>query len=187
EEPEPDADDDRERRLRPVRDPRRVEDIDDEPGCRDDVEEAVREDRSDDRRPGSGTAPQMPRHDRDAGELPYPARQGDVPEKTDAERREDDAPRRPRLRNRLEDDHPPRGRAHHDRHEVDADRDGHPAPGDRLERVREELRVRSMPDDEDDRDPDQDAEQHETARTALRQSPHQAAARSGSAPTASSS
>jgi hypothetical protein len=64
----------------PSRQAGRVEDVDDEPDSGDDVEEAMRKDGPDDRRPAPRPAADMPRQDHHASDLPDPTRERGVPE-----------------------------------------------------------------------------------------------------------
>ena len=168
-EPEADPERDREHGRGPVRDRRDVERDEDEHHRGHHVEQAVCEDRPDDRRPGSRPAAHVPRDHRDACELPDAARQCRVPEEADAEGREDRPAPGPRRRDRLLDHDVPRVRAHDDGEEVDQDRCRDPLPLDGAERALDRARIGAAPHGEPDQDRHRDENEDETSRTAPRQ------------------
>ena len=132
--PEPDADDDRRARHRPLRDLRGREHVEDE------QRSPRRRRRADGRRRCRRPPPRRPaaltcrRDDRDAGELADPAREHGVPEEPDAERRED-VRTRAGAADRLLDHDAPRVRADDHREEVDHDGRDDPLPLDGAERL----------------------------------------------------
>ena len=91
EEPEADGDEDHQARQGPVRDLRGGEDVPDQQQHREEVEDAMGEDRADERRPRVGAAPLLlvAGEDRDPRELADAAREHRVCEEADAEGGED--------------------------------------------------------------------------------------------------
>ena len=88
EERDPDREHDHEARERPARDVGRGQHEDDEQHDRDEIEDAVREDRADEQRPEALAVPfEPPVQHRDAGELADAPGQHRVREQPDAERR----------------------------------------------------------------------------------------------------
>src|SRR5207248_221818 len=117
---------------------------------RDEVEDAVREHRPDERRPGTSPPRQLPRQHRHARQLADPAGQYSVREQPDRERGEDEREPRPRRRHRLPDHGLPRERADEHGEQVEPDRASDPLPADDRERVSDRLPARPAPDEERD-------------------------------------
>ena len=152
EERERDDDRDHEAGQRPVRDLGRQQHVDDQQHHREEVEDAVREDRPHERRPriAAPLSRLVASEHRDPRELPDAARQDGVREQADAECGEDRAEARPRRRHRLLDHPVPRARPREDGQEVEQDRHDHPIPGDEAEGVGDEVPVRPAPHEERD-------------------------------------
>jgi hypothetical protein len=131
-------------RRRPARDLRREDDVDDQEEDRHEVEDPVREDGADERRPRASTG-ELAVQDRDARELADPAREHGVREEPDRERREDEQETGHRRGEGLADHRPPRERAREHGYEVEADRDQHPLPADDRERVADRAPARPPP------------------------------------------
>ena len=139
---------DHEARDRPTRNLRRQQDVEDEQRDRGKVEQAMGEDRSDQRRARPlAVVRKAAAKDGDACELTCPCGQNGISEESDAERPEDLRVARVRFRERLVHRELPRDRSGHDREEVDEDRDDDPAPGDGVEGIPDRSPVRSTPPD----------------------------------------
>ena len=145
-----DGHEDDQARDRPVRDLRRHQHVRDQEHDRDEVEDAVREHRPDERRPGTSPPRQLPRQHRHARQLADPAGQYSVREQPDRERGEDEREPRPRRRHRLPDHGLPRERADEHGEQVEPDRASDPLPADDRERVSDRLPARPAPDEERD-------------------------------------
>ena len=118
EEADAEADHEDQGRARRGRDARRGDDVEDEQEHRDDVEDAVREHRPDERRPRSLAPGHLPRENGDPRELADAPRQHGVREQADRERREDERYAGARRLHRRVDHRRPGERARDDREEV---------------------------------------------------------------------
>ena len=151
EHPDPDEPDDHDARDRPVGQLRGRHHVGDEERDREEVEEAVREHRSEERRARSLAVREVTAEHGDACELARAGGEHRVPEQPDAERREDLPERRARRRHRLMDRQVPCPRARDHREQVEQDPDDHPAPADEVEGVVDRVPVRPAPPDCEDR------------------------------------
>ena len=174
----PECDDDHERRHGPRRDPRLHHHVEDEERHRDEVEDAVGEDRPRERRPEAATGWKAALEHADPENLAGARGQHRVAEEPDPECGEDVAEPRVRRRHRLVDDRPPRDRAHEHRQKVEDDGEERPAPVDGLERFGDHVPARPAPPEREHRGDEgssgehrahparvQDADPHATALT----------------------
>ena len=161
EQADPDDAEDDQARDRPVRDLRGQQHPGDENRDGEEIEEAVREHRPEQRRARAPPVRHMTAQDGDARQLACPGRQHRVPEQPDPEGREDLPEARVGLGQRLVDRHPPRERSRHHGEEVEEHTHDHPAPGDTVEGVGHGAPVGPAPPDREHRRGEQ--REHEDA------------------------
>ncbi|MCZ7588860.1 MAG: hypothetical protein M5U27_08435 [Gaiella sp.] len=150
--PEPDQADDDHPGDRPVGKLGGRHDVGDEQRDREEVEEAVREHRPEERGARPLPVRDVPAEDGDTRELAGTRRQHGVSEQADAERGEHLPEGRPRRRHRMVDRHVPGECAREDRQQVEDHGDDHPTPGDEVERVVDGVPVGPAPPERQDRE-----------------------------------
>src|SRR5215204_3076419 len=146
-------------RDRPLRDPRRGEHEGGQEQRRDEIEETMREDGSQQPAGGSLAPGRPPGEDADPSELGDPPREHRVGQEADRERREHAGERRLlRAGQRLPDHDVPRDGADEHRREIQDEGEAHPAPGDGFEGVADEAPVGAAPPEQQEQrsDPRQD-------------------------------
>jgi len=110
----------------------------------DEIEDAVRENRAEQARPGA-TLTHAPIQHSNSCELADPPRQNRVREESDGEGGEDEHEARVRSLERIHDHGAPGERTNEDRKQVEPDGGGHPRPLDRLERIGHSAPGRPVP------------------------------------------